>query len=468
MSDMASFAPAATKSDKARSSAAGSTSGRLARPATQILLAVGDIAAFAVACLILLPFRPSDLGSMDFARVAVLVATAVIVLHASAGLYPGYRLHAYEQYRRRALASFKVAALAILGTILLSGEWRVAALVAAFLAIGLVFEPLTRRIATGACRRLGLWGERAVIIAQPDRSGALVDYFQRHWQYGLKPELFSPSTFDQAGGTQPCIAVIADDKALPFAELAAARRQFSEVVLLADTPYFKVAGLRPADIDGQVAIRLAAAERRPGPDIFRRVIDLAVAVPAALLLAPLMLAAAVAVYLVDPGPVLYRQPREGLAGKTVRVLKLRTMYRDAEQRLEALLAADPAARAEWSAHFKLKRDPRILPVIGGLLRSTSFDELPQLFNIIAGDMGIVGPRPFPEYHLLAMNAEFRHRRRLVTPGLTGLWQISERSNADLELQRRLDEFYIDNRSLWFDWHILLSTIPAIFRRSGAY
>jgi lipopolysaccharide/colanic/teichoic acid biosynthesis glycosyltransferase len=143
------------------------------------------------------------------------------------------------------------------------------------------------------------------------------------------------------------------------------------------------------------------------------------------------------------------------------------MYRDAEQRLEALLATDAAARTEWSTHFKLKQDPRILPVVGHLLRSTSLDELPQLVNVIAGDMGIVGPRPFPEYHLNAMNAEFRHRRRSVIPGLTGLWQISERSDADLELQRQLDEFYIDNRSPWFDGHIVLRTIPAIFRRSGA-
>ena len=80
----------------------------------------------------------------------------------------------------------------------------------------------------------------------------------------------------------------------------------------------------------------------------------------------------------------------------------------------------------------------------------------------------MGPRPFPEYHLLAMDGEFRDKRRSVTPGLTGLWQISERSNADLSLQQQLDEFYIDNRSLWFDWHILLSTIPAVFKRNGAY
>jgi lipopolysaccharide/colanic/teichoic acid biosynthesis glycosyltransferase len=144
------------------------------------------------------------------------------------------------------------------------------------------------------------------------------------------------------------------------------------------------------------------------------------------------------------------------------------MYQDAEQRLEALFRDNPTMRAEWLSHFKLKDDPRILPVIGHMLRSSSIDELPQLANIIAGQMAIVGPRPFPEYHLLAMDGEFRNKRRSVTPGLTGLWQISERSNADIELQQQLDEFYIDNRSLWLDCQILLSTIPAVFKRRGAY
>src|SRR5690606_12363705 len=178
--------------------------------------------------------------------------------------------------------------------------------------------------------------------------------------------------------------------------------------------------------------------------------------------------AAVGVYLSDPGPVLFRHRREGLGGQTIHVLKIRTMYMDAEARLASLLSADTAVAAEWKAHFKLRKDPRVLPFVGKFLRSTSLDEVPQLLNVIAGEMSIVGPRPFPDYHLTAMNPDFRRRRASIRPGLTGFWQISERSDADLDLQQSLDEFYLHNRSLWFDCHILLNTIPAIFKRNGAY
>lgn len=442
--------------------------GRLSRPATQALLIAADIGAFAAACFLLLPLHPESLEEIELGRVLALVAMAVIVFYASEKLYPGYRLQKHEQLRRRATASLKVAALAAFGAVLLPGGWRLALLIAGFLGVALLIQPVTHQAARRICRLLGIWGERAAIIAGSNRTPVLVDYFTRQWQYGLRPEPFVPGAQDMAGAAAPRIALIAAETAPLPDELASVRRQFAEVILLADTPCLKVAGLRPADIDGQIGVRLAAADRRPASRVVRRMLDLAIAVPAALVFMPFVLIAGAAIYLIDPGPVFFRQPREGLAGKTVRILKLRTMYRDAERRLETLLANDPAIQAEWSTHFKLKHDPRILPGIGHLLRSTSFDELPQLFNVIIGEMGIVGPRPFPEYHLLAMNAEFRHKRRSVTPGLTGLWQISERSNADLDLQRQLDEFYIDNRSLWFDWHILLSTLPAVFRRGGAY
>lgn len=432
------------------------------------LLIAGDIASFLISYFLLLPFLPTNWDTTLTARAFALAAAAAIVLYASSRLYPGYRLHHHEHLRRRTTASVKVAVLAAIGAVLLPVEERLLLVIFGFLGLGLIVQCVMHRISRDLCWKLGIWGERAVIIGTDNRIAALTAYFTDHWQYGIRPESPSSDTAGVSPGNGPTIALIADDTGSFISDLASMRRKFTEIILLSDTQNLKISGLRPTDTGGEIGIRLAVQVGASSSDLLRRFLDLVIAIPAALVFAPFILIAAAAIYAVDPGPVFFKHAREGLSGKTVHVLKLRTMYRDAEQRLQALLREDSAAEAEWSTHFKLHQDPRVLPIIGHLLRSTSFDELPQLVNIIAGDMAIVGPRPFPEYHLLAMDSAFRDKRRSVTPGLTGLWQISERSSADIKLQQQLDEFYIDNRSLWFDWHILLRTIPAVFMGKGAY
>ena len=203
------------------------------------------------------------------------------------------------------------------------------------------------------------------------------------------------------------------------------------------------------------------------PDWFKRAADAGVSLVAGLLALPFIAASAALVWLVDRGPVFYSQKRIGQGGRTIKVLKIRTMYMDAECRLELCLREDPAARCEWESFFKLRNDPRVLGWPGRFLRRTSLDELPQIWNILRGDMSLVGPRPFPSYHLDSFDEAFRQMRQSCKPGLTGLWQVSARSNGDLDVQRTLDLSYIANRCFWLDLYILLATVPAVVKGTGA-
>lgn len=196
-------------------------------------------------------------------------------------------------------------------------------------------------------------------------------------------------------------------------------------------------------------------------DIVGSAIGLAVAAPA-------LLVAIVWIKRISPGPTLYRQEREGKNGRVFQVMKLRTMFPESETLLESILERNPQARHEWATYCKLRNDPRILPGVGAFLRRTSLDEVPQLWNVLKGEMSLVGPRPFPRYHNEMFDPDFRSLRTQVTPGLTGLWQVSERSDGDLEVQAFLDQYYIDNWSLWLDLYIVFRTVRAVLALKGAY
>jgi lipopolysaccharide/colanic/teichoic acid biosynthesis glycosyltransferase len=176
---------------------------------------------------------------------------------------------------------------------------------------------------------------------------------------------------------------------------------------------------------------------------------------------PVILVAAVAVAL-DGGRPFYSQPRLGLNGRVFRLWKLRSMEIDAEHSLERYLASDPALRAEWDAHQKLSHDPRVTPV-GEFLRKSSIDELPQIWNILLGDMSIVGPRPMmPSQRVLYPgDAYFRMR-----PGLTGLWQVTARNDSVFAFRAACDARYERRLSLGMDLRVILSTFRVVLRCTG--
>lgn len=194
----------------------------------------------------------------------------------------------------------------------------------------------------------------------------------------------------------------------------------------------------------------------------KRTFDLAIALVSLIVTGPVMLVTAIAIKLDSPGPVLFRQKRVGQDGRPFTVLKFRTMVADAEARLAELALVNEAD----GPLFKMKDDPRVTRV-GSFLRRSSLDELPQLFNVIRGDMSLVGPRPALPSEVAQWTGDVFNRLR-VKPGMTGMWQVSGRSQASFEDYVRLDLYYVDNWSLVTDLVILLKTVPVVVTRSGAY
>jgi len=201
------------------------------------------------------------------------------------------------------------------------------------------------------------------------------------------------------------------------------------------------------------------------PLVVKRLIDIALSLAIIVALAPILLLVAVLIKLTSPGRILFVQKRVGLNKRIFHIYKFRTMVADAEARLENLEHLNEVP----GPVFKIKNDPRITPV-GRFLRKTSIDELPQLFNVLVGDMSLVGPRPLQmrDYELFTADGQDWQRRRFsVRPGITCLWQVNGRSSLPFEQWMELDNQYIQRWSLWLDLQILLKTIPAVLRGSGA-
>jgi exopolysaccharide production protein ExoY len=227
-------------------------------------------------------------------------------------------------------------------------------------------------------------------------------------------------------------------------------------VFLSGTQDLKLDGATLARASEPVSIQLDAS----------RILDILIASAVLIFMAPLMIAVAIAIKIQDGGPILFGHGRVGYEGRAFRCWKFRSMVVDAEDRLAALLARDPAARQEWEADHKLRCDPRVT-LFGRFMRVTSLDEFPQLFNVLSGEMSLVGPRPIVTAEI-ARYGRWYNAYCSVRPGVTGVWQVSGRNDVGYRQRVAMDVFFARSRSTSLYVKLLLATLPAVLKRSGSY
>jgi undecaprenyl-phosphate galactose phosphotransferase len=199
----------------------------------------------------------------------------------------------------------------------------------------------------------------------------------------------------------------------------------------------------------------------------KRAFDIIFSLSVLILCSPLFLILAFMVRISSKGNVFYYQERIGRNGDHFHCYKFRTMFADADRRLNEILKNDPVKRREWEQKRKLKNDPRITP-IGNFLRKTSLDELPQFWNVLKGDLSVVGPRPVVQDEIITHYGQKADKILSIRPGITGLWQVSGRSDVSYQARIALDEQYVKNRSFFLDLKLVALTIPSMITRKGAY
>lgn len=456
---------------------------------TLFLLAAGEPATTLAA----------DAFALTWAAVGALSAVLLLLWSHQAGHYDRRRAGWSET---RDLLSWVVLLCAFdLGLGLIGGV-DLAVPLAVWLPIAVTL-PLLRRQIRRRLDRAGLWRRPTVVVgvgdnatraargllAEPGLGLAVVAFADPHEGRptdggGIRPvprmidvsgELrpvlpVSRLIGDEGGDAMPHVVIAPDAIEMPacvdlFERLAAAGRDVDFFPPLGRLPVADARLARLVD-GGLAAIRLSERLSSPLARLYKRGFDLVVGGALVVATAPLFLALSAAILIADGRPVLFRQRRVGMNGRPFACLKFRTMVTDADARLQALLASDPAARAEWEATRKLRRDPRVCR-LGCWLRRSSLDELPQLLNVLRGDMSLIGPRPIVEDELgrYGQRAAFYLKTR---PGLSGLWQVSGRNDVDYGRRVELDCRYVRNWSPWWDIALLLATIRVVFSRRGAY
>ncbi len=490
---------------------------RLAAPRVRLValpLFVGDIVAVLlaglIAAIVTVPFV--HLPAHDVAVVMLALCLPITAGYLLTGLYPGVALSPAVEFRQLS----RVAAISLMGTAVLACLGQLAMGCVLLLAVAgplqFLFAPLSRALVRATCGRRSWWGYPTIVFGSGPAAATVVDNLLRHPQYGLRPVLVLDRP--EQIGTRGVVAAEADESEANTARASVARlgvplvgrprlasalaKRFAirhAIVVLPDLTRRDATRILERYTRGipHVTVTSAISPFAPGlpllwrdtrdlagvagtevrnrllvalPRLIKRCMDVTLTLVGGACLLPVLAVVAALIKATSTGPVFFGHTRIGFRGQRFTAWKFRSMIQNGGDLLRAHLEADPAARAEWARDHKLKDDPRVTR-IGALLRKTSLDELPQLWNVLRGDMSLVGPRPIVDAEV-EKYGKYYAIYKSVRPGITGLWQVSGRNDTTYGERLRYDEFYVRNWSPWLDMHLLARTVSALCFRRGAY
>ncbi len=475
-------------SEKAASRGLYSVGGTRTGWAGQLFVACIDLLAVATALGLGWLFGFAVGVSTEALTIPLLAAaTFLFCSFVSGQTYSTVRRHPVAEFRHTCLSILAAIGIALLTSALTpAGSWSSLLLLALTLSTLYVVIPAIRYIARHLGAHCSWWGRRAIVVGGGERGVRLFQMLIRKKHLGIRPiglienlEQLSlgadPATYlgpssqleRLAAEQQVSLGVlVVEDGDSPHLDLVHEGNLLTDWILVTSPADWPSLWVEPRELGGMPSLVMRNHLLFPAARRLKRALDLVFSIGIGLILLPLYIAIAICVRCASPGPVFYSQERIGMNGHRFRAWKFRSMHANADDVLQDHLAKDATLRAEWERDHKLKNDPRVT-WIGRILRKTSLDELPQLWNVLRGEMSLVGPRPIVAAEVLKYGDHYELYEK-VPPGITGLWQISGRNNTTYEERVGYDAFYVRNWSPWFDLYILACTVKVVLRGEGAY
>lgn len=463
-----------------------------ARPiGTVSCLVLADISAILLAILTAIQIRELLLGGVLGSSFPELALTTLIFTLGSlvaARLYPGVCENPVDELRRSVLA-VTLSFLSLGASTYIVRDLSQSRLIFLLTWLScLIYVPLLRALVRSVFAGQQWWGCPVAILGMGKTGHLVYDTLIANPRLGLRPVAVLDDDADQlprnssglAMGPLSSCPVITKEQKIPYgiicmpglSRLELLRcvdlygRCFSHILIMPDLVGMASLGVSVREVGGILGLEVTQRLLQPLNRAIKRTIDVVITLASLPVMIPVVCAAALLIRVESRGPIFYVNERIGLGGSKFRAWKLRTMVTNGEEVLEEHFQTHPHERKNWEATQKLKRDPRVTRV-GRLLRKTSIDELPQLWNVICGEMSLVGPRPFLPSQIEMYGSAFELYKR-VRPGLTGLWQISGRNHLTFNERVRLDVYVIQNWSVWLDIYILARTIGVVLTARGAY